>query len=129
MNIKEIFIRGAWENIVSDEKTDWIDNEIENYDEESKDIPCGDLGLILKKMTNAGIDKKLLARFAKIMQFDLLAGLCYYLEDPTIYPEAEKKESFWGLFQTDEYGEIEEQMTGLHELVLSFDPSGKQMKP
>lgn len=126
-DIREIFIKGAWSFVVSDKNVDWLNKFLEPVRDPC--APCADLHLIIEKMMKAGIKAFDIARLVKIMQFHLLSSLCYYLEDPAIYSEAENKSVVWGLFEIDKHLRPKEQLTGLHEMVLSFDPNCNEMRP
>jgi hypothetical protein len=125
MDIKEIFVKGAWSFIVSDETKDFdnpVSDEYGNWENE-------EVQKIVQKMLEVGVDMADISRLAKIMQFQLLSNMCYYLEDPAISELAGQSNFLWGLFSLNEDEEPYEQLTGLHELVLINDPSGNEMRP
>ena len=62
------------------------------------------------------------------MQYELLFSLCYLLEDlGTLEPEV--AELSWRLVRTNPAGDVIGTVDGLHESVLSLDPSGREMRP
>jgi len=63
-----------------------------------------------------------------VMQWELLFGLCYLLDDPGDV-EDEVKDMAWGLFQVDEDGRPIAAISSLHESVLETDPTGREMTP
>ena len=77
MDIKELFLKGCWSFIVSENDTEWVRKHVNSADEYNT-APCGDLGVIIKEMTDLGLNDKIITRFTKIIQFQLLAKLCYF---------------------------------------------------
>jgi hypothetical protein len=127
---REGFVRCVWAGIVSEDDTGWVD-KIAASARADDDSPCGDLGTITKAMLEAGITREQIARFARIMQYDLAFGLCYMLDDPTglISDFAIETTGNWALFRIDQDGNPLEPMYCLHEDLLGRDPTGRQMQP
>lgn len=128
MDIKNAFIQGLWKSIPSDSDVSWVHNLATLP---ASDKPCGDLTDLVRKMISAGISKEDVARFAKITAYDAVFSMCYYLDD---YFDA--KEFFepgfdggWGLFETNEEDLPIAPLGGLHEMLISGDPSGREMRP
>lgn len=122
-----LFLKGAWQNIVKEGDTDWIDAEITGS-LENPDSPYAGIGLSLKKIIDCGIPKSIINELVRGLQAQLLFNLCYLLEDSSVV-EGNEDYAHWTLYQVDEYGEPLEPITGLHESVLETDPTGREMRP
>jgi hypothetical protein len=127
MNPREIILRDVWEYIADEDDLSWIDNVAS---QPADNRPMGDFGEITRRMLAAGISKRDIARFAKINGYEAAFGVLYKLEgdngtddkEPTIY---------WKLQAFDAVTDrpIEAGLGGLHESVLSADPTGREMGP
>lgn len=97
-----------------------------------KNEPLGDFGALTKRMLDCGLSEYDIARFAKIVGYETAFGLAYLLEDPAAgFSSTSNPEKIsWALYRTDGGTEQPvEPLTGLHELVLQMDPSGREMRP
>jgi hypothetical protein len=122
-----LFLRQAWRLLVTEEDDSWIDNAIKQS-ERSPGAPCSGIGPALKHLIAKGIDRQDLTDVVRVMQYEVLFGLCYLLEDPgDIEPEV--ADVCWGLLELDEDGRTGRPICGLHESVLSTDPTGREMRP
>jgi len=75
-----------------------------------------------------GAQKEDITTVVRVKQWELLARLCYLLDDPgDVEPEAQ--DVAWQLFQIDDEGRPTTAITGLHESVLEMDSTGREMKP
>lgn len=85
-------------------------------------------------MLDAGVDASDIARFAQIVGYECAGTFCYHLDDPYasyegIADDGEPKFS-WGLFLVDpDTDEPRERLESLHEMILTADPSGREMRP
>ena len=126
----EIFARGAWTFIPDDADVSWVERVAAL---EGSDAPLGDYGPLVKDMLAKGVAPEAIARFAKIVGYETAFGLCYHLGDPNAsyegFPDADQRIS-WALFQTDPDTDAPtDVMCGVHEVMLSMDPSGLEMRP
>ena len=123
-----MFLRQAWGLVVPDQDQSWIDAQIA-YSAARPDEPFAGVGAALRRLIEAGADRQLLSDVVRGMQAELLSGLCYLLEDPSI-EEAEAAHIGWRLVETDEdYNPTGTPIGGLHESVLETDPTGREMRP
>jgi hypothetical protein len=122
-----LFLRQAWRLVVADADVSWIDREIQ-YSKEKPGLPGAGLGHSLSRLVAAGASREDLSELARNVQFQLLHGLCYQLEDPSI-EEPELNQVAWGLFEIDAEGKAGRPINGLHESVLETDPTGREMRP
>jgi len=122
-----LFLRQAWRLVVADSDVTWIDREI-HQSEQKPNLPGAGLGHALSRLLGAGASREDLTELARTLQWQLLHGMCYQLEDPSI-EEPELKHVAWGLFEIDEEGNAGRSIHGLHESVLETDPTGREMRP
>ena len=122
-----VFLRQAWRQVVDENDSSWIDNVIQNS-ERSPEAPHAGIGHALKKLRALGAEDKDLTDFARGMQAELLFSLCYLLDDPGEIEE-EIADLSWALVEVGPDGNVLHQIGGLHESVLSTDPTGREMRP
>ncbi|MCC6435002.1 MAG: hypothetical protein IT196_08245 [Acidimicrobiales bacterium] len=128
----EVFLRGVWRRIIPCvDDLSWVQRIAALP---AEDEPLGDRGPIIRKMLDAGISEAEIARFAQIIGYETAFGLCCHLEDPIASYEGIPTDGDvvvpWGLFLIDpETGEPCAPLGGLHESMLSMDPSGREMRP
>jgi hypothetical protein len=126
--LRFLFLKGAWENIPNEGDTTWIEREIANA-KANADRPYAGLGHSLARCKAKGVSAEDLNQIARCLRAQMLFSIGYLVDGPTSYPESLAGLS-WGLFQTDEDGKpVGEQVAGLHESVLEFDPTGREMRP
>jgi hypothetical protein len=75
-----------------------------------------------------------LTKIVRVMQWRLLFGLCYLLDDPDHCRDdrriiQEAGDVLWCLFQVDDKGYPVAEIGGLHESVLETEPTGREMRP
>jgi hypothetical protein len=98
----EIFAQAVWKYIPDEEDSSWV-RKISEL--ESSKEPLGDFGPIVEDMLSKGVAPETIARFAKIVGYETAFGICYHL------------------------GETNEGLVGVHEVLLSMDPTGREMRP
>jgi hypothetical protein len=123
-----LFLRQAWKQIIHDDGKSWIDREIRGADRDPNGSYSG-IGLALKRLLASGADQQDLVDIARGAQAAMLFQFCYLLDDPGL-TEPELENFAWGLFEVDENDNpIPPRIGGLHESVLSLDPTGLEMRP
>ena len=126
----EVFLRGVWHSMIPrTDNTAWVERLAALP---ASDEPLGDLGPVVRRMLDAGVTVDDVARFARITGYETAFGLCYHLDDPhASYEDVDDdgEELAWGLFLVDGSGEPTKPVVGLHESILSLDPSGREMRP
>lgn len=125
-----VFLKAAWNAVVSEGSDHWIDNVI-RQSERKPNGPCSGAGTALKRMLAAGISRQDITDLVRAMQYETLFGLCYQLSDSGVveYPSDSLPQVHWSLTQVTEEGERIGEISGLHENVLSLDPTGREMRP
>lgn len=123
-----LFLRQAWERVISEGDDAWIDREMANA-EKHPGQPFAGIGQALSRMETKGVAREDIVDLARGMQARLLFDLCYLLDDPSLL-EPSVENFGWALVQTDEHFEpTTEVIPGLHESVLDTDPTGREMRP
>jgi hypothetical protein len=126
--LRFLFLKNAWSNVALEGETDWIEREIKNA-QSNPSRPYAGLGLVLAQCVDKGVLPQDLNEVARCLQAQMLFSLTYLLDGPSYEPGTLEDVS-WGLFQTDNDGQpIGTQISGLHESVLEFDPTGREMRP
>ncbi len=127
---KLVFLRSAWEHVVTEDDTSWIDPTIQEAERGPRGPGAG-AGPALKRMLAAGASREDITEVVRVRQWEVLAGIAYLLSDPGIveYPSEDLPRVNWTLFEVDEDGEPLHPIDGLHECVLDTEPSGREMRP
>lgn len=121
--IKEI-LKQFWNGVVKESDVQWITKEL---DRKPNFGPCGDLPAILNEMVNKGVDKRQIARFARIMQYQTLFQICCVLNGNL---ESDNPSVSWGLVEVEpKTGRILSELSDLDEQVLQADPEDNEMRP
>ena len=125
-----VFLQAAWQSVVSDGDTSWIDTRIQEAERRPRD-PAAGVGPALKRLLAAGASREDIGEVVRVMQWSILAGLANQLDDPGIveYPSQGMPQVNWTLFEVDEEGQPLHPIGGLHESVLDTDPTGREMRP
>lgn len=130
MEADELFARGVWACIPDEGDVSWVARVAALP---ASDEPLGDFGPLVKEMLDRGVSPHSIARFARIIGYETAFGVCALLDDPQAAYDAAPEvavEWAWGLFRVDpESGKALEPMLGSHEILLSADPSGREMRP
>lgn len=125
-----VFLRTAWQGVVTDGDTTWMDAHIRESERRPRDPGAG-IGPALKRLLAAGVSREDITEVARVMQWGVLASIAYQLSDPGVaqYPNDETPRVNWTLFEVDEHGQPLHPIDGLHESVLDTDPTDREMRP
>ncbi len=131
LRAEEVFVRGVWAGMIPDtQDTSWVERLAA---QEGADRPLGDYGPLVRRMLDAGLTAQEIARFARIVGFEVAFGVCYHLTDPVASHESfgdDTEEVIWELYRVDpETDEPIEPILGMHEILLMADPTGDEMRP
>lgn len=126
--LRFLFLKSAWENIPNEGDTTWIESEILSA-KANPDRPYAGLGLSLARCKDLGVAVEDLNEIARCLRAQMLFSIGYLIDGPAYFPRSLEDVS-WGLFQVNEDGRpMGEQIAGLHESVLEFDSTGREMRP
>jgi hypothetical protein len=107
MATQDEFLDLVWEQINSAMQEHWIENVIRESEKNPK-APFADLGPILQRLLHLGASRRALSLLMRFGAYESAFGLCYLLNDP-------------GIDDND--------VGGLHESLLTADPSGLEGRP
>jgi hypothetical protein len=122
-----VFLRQAWKCVVPPEDASWIDAWIKSAKAQPSGPGAG-AGPALERLLAAGVNRKDIHEVVRVMQWELLFGFCYLLEDPGQL-EPEIADMSWQLMRTNDDGACIGHIGGLHESVLETEPAGREMCP
>ncbi|MGH1502363.1 MAG: hypothetical protein ACRBI6_02295 [Acidimicrobiales bacterium] len=128
-DVVEQFARGIWRSMIPSESPDWV---LRVAELESTDQPLGDYGALVRRMLSAGLTANEIARFARIIGYEVAFGLTYYLGDPLAAASDDDpmEDVCWDFYRVDP--DTDEPLTPLswaHEVLLGLDPTGREMRP
>ncbi len=97
---QEGILRTIWESVVPSEDPDWVER-VAALPVTSE--PLGDYGEVVRSMLRAGVPATTIARLARIVGYEAVFGALYELDG--------------------------EACPGGHEMLLTLDPTGREMRP
>ncbi|TAL80475.1 MAG: hypothetical protein EPN75_07105 [Beijerinckiaceae bacterium] len=118
-----LFLRQAWKLIVSEDDRTWIRDHVST----DRNAPGGAISSALARLLAQGASESDLTTVVRVMQWQLLTGLCYLLDDPGNL-EQEVSSIAWRLFEVDGNEQPIAVLGGLHESVLDTDPTRRGMQ-
>jgi hypothetical protein len=133
MKLRDAILRDVWKYIADEVDVSWVDNVA---GQSADNGPLGDLPEIIRRMLSAGVSKQDIARFAKMNGYEAAFGALYILDGGTLGDDYEisdnaGREIGWHVqafdFETEQ--PIDAGIRGLHESILSADPTGREMRP
>jgi len=126
--LRFLFLKSAWKNIPGEGESAWIARAIDDA-KSNPDRPYAGLGIALAHCKEKGVSDQNLTEIARCLRAQMLFHVCYLIDGPAHMPPALDDVS-WGLFQVNEEGQpVGQQIAGLHESVLEFDPTDREMRP
>ncbi|HYE18606.1 MAG TPA: hypothetical protein VEA69_09190 [Tepidisphaeraceae bacterium] len=128
---RALFLKQAWADVVPEDDHAWMQTGIAAA-ERDPDEPFAGAGRALKRMLASGVDARDITDLVRAMQGELLASICYLLGDagsaraglPEGCPDVK-----WELYEQDDDYNPAAPISCLHEDVLGFDPTGREMRP
>lgn len=125
-----LVLRRMWEHI--DSWKDLSNESIARYIAEAERHPAAyfaDAGLSMKKMIQAGITPDEIGSVARLAAYDATFGTLEVI-DECCDPDANEDMPCWILMEADSECEpTGRQIGGLHEEILSMDPTGREGGP
>ena len=131
----EIFLRGVWTMVPDDQNTDWV-HKIANAKPSRGFV--SDHQRILRRMLEAGVSERDIARLCRIVGFETAQGILNMIDDPgAAYFELKKDPKFQNAREFDWCINVSDASTkedlgrldGVHEEFESLDPTGREMEP
>ncbi len=119
------FAKALWNGVVREDDAEWIDKEIDWAKSRPND-PCVQSGRALAEMLAKGVSRQAITDLVRVFQFSALQHACLILDGSHV---EDVPITDWTLHQVDEAGEPVATIQGLHEVLLSMDPTGREMYP
>ena len=122
------FAKAMW-TVVKDESDDrWIDIEIASSTRRPDD-PYSAAGPALSEMLAKGVSREAIVDLVRTFQCETLFHVASLIDGAIDAADADVPVTDWSLVQLDEAGEPIAVIDGLHEVLLEFDPTGREMRP
>ena len=125
-----LFSLAVWTLIPDEEDLSWVDRVTKSPRTTTAggDYQGSDYGALVQKMLDHGISKYEVARFAKIVGYNVAQQMCCCLADSTIIDEDSLPERLeWGLYKTE--NNVPTKRIDLDWELADLDPSRRSMKP
>lgn len=119
------FAKALWKGVMSEKDDGWIDQEIEWAKSRPLD-PCVQSGAALEEMLAKGVSREAIIDLVRVFQYSALYHACSILDRSRV---EDVPITDWMLHQVDESGNPVATIQGLHEVLLSMDPTGREMYP
>ena len=119
------FAKALWEGVIEENDNSWIEADIERA-KSMPTAPCAQSGQALEEMLAKGVSLQSITDLVRVYQFNSLYHACSLLDGSRV---VDAPINSWALHQTDENGESVATIQGLHEVLLSLDPTGREMRP
>jgi hypothetical protein len=127
--LRFLFLKSAWHYVTAEGDDSWIDEEI-RLGRNRPQAPFAGLGQTLEKLRGQGVADEDLTTIARCLQAQMIFSLGYLVDSGPSEQTEEIKDVTWGLFQVDDNGDpFGPAISCLHESVLEFDPTGREMRP
>jgi hypothetical protein len=118
------FVKSLWAGVVAEDDTSWIDEEI-RWSTERPDSPCAPAGIAITEMLARGVSRDTIIDLVRVAQYEVLHHACVIIDGARIEDVPTHN---WLLFQTDDDENPTEGLSGVHEILLGLDPTGREMR-
>jgi hypothetical protein len=125
-----LVLRHLWRDLIDSlrEDTSWIQAMVEDAENDPAG-PFADAGMALKRLMAAGADLKDIGTVARFVAYEAVFGTLTTI-DEGYDPELDEDGPGWALVELDAEGNpTGRSVGGLHESLLSLDPSGREGRP
>jgi hypothetical protein len=119
------FARAMWACVVDEEDDRWIDQQIEWAKDRPND-PCAQIGPALSEMLSRGVSRRAIVDLVRVIQYGALYHAASLIDGSR---QEDVPIRNWALFQGDDDDHLVAVIQGLHEVLLSLDPTGREMRP
>jgi hypothetical protein len=121
------FAKALWHGVIREDDESWIDIEVEWANKNrNSNAPCTQMGSALREMISKGVSRSAINDLVRVVQYLALFHASSILDGSRLenVPVTD-----WTLHQVDETGNPVAVIQGLHEVLLSMDPTGREMRP
>jgi hypothetical protein len=119
------FAKALWNGVMPEDDQGWIDQEIQWAKSRPRD-PCAQSGPALEEMLAKGVSRQSITDLVRVFTYAALYHACSILDGSRV---EDVPITDWTLHQVDEAGNPVAIIQGLHEVLLSMDPTGREMRP
>jgi hypothetical protein len=119
------FARAMWACVADEDDDRWIDQEIE-WSKHRPNDPCAQIGPALAEMLSKGVSRRAITDLVRVIQYGALYHVASLI-DGAIQEDVPIRR--WRLYQVNEDDHLVANIGGLHEVLLSLDPTGREMRP
>lgn len=119
------FLKAISAQWLREDAFDWVDDAVKQISHQPDD-PGAQLPAALQEMLDKGVSKEAIVDLVRVIQFDTLFHVCSVIDGSI---DTDTPVSDWALYETDEDDNPIDTIGGLHESLLEFDPSDKEMRP
>lgn len=119
------FAKALWNGVTPEDGGEWIDQEIE-WARSRPHNPCAQSGPALAEMLSKGVSRQAITDLVRVFQYSALYHACSLLDGSHV---EDVPITDWTLHQVDDDGKPIAIIQGLHEVFLSMDPTGREMRP
>ena len=119
------FAKALWNGVMPENDDKWIDQEI-GWAKSRPSDPCAQSGPALEEMLAKGVSREAIVDRVSVFQYRALYHACSILDGSRV---EDVPITDWSLHQVDEKGKNVAIIQGLHEVLLSLDPTGCEMRP
>jgi hypothetical protein len=115
-------ISAAW---LPETATNWVEAQIHSTPAISP-YPGAQLSTVVQEMVTKGVRPESIVDLVRVIQFEALFHVCQTLD---IGNEVDTSLVDWALFEVDKQGQPTRVIDALHESLLEFDPSRRELFP
>ena len=119
------FAKALWNGMIREDDDKWIEQEIEWAKSRPRD-PCAQSGPALAQMLAKGVSRQAITDLVRVFQYSAIHHACSILDRSRT---EDVPVTDWTLHQVDKDGKPVASIQGLHEVLLSLDPSLREMRP
>ena len=119
------FLKAISTDWLPETATDWVEAQLHSTPATSP-YPGAQLPAVVQEMVTKGVRPESIIDLVRVIQFEVLFHVCQTLD---IGNEVDAPLADWALFEVDEQGQPTRVIDALHESLLEFDPSGRELRP
>jgi hypothetical protein len=119
------FCKSLWQVVKDEKDATWIEREIATSTRFPND-PGAQIGPALAEMKAKGVSTKAIIDLARVLQYEALYHACSILDHSR---KEDVPTHHWRLYVEDENRAPQRPLHGVHEVLLSLDPTGREMRP
>jgi hypothetical protein len=119
------FAKAMWACVADEDNDRWIDQEME-WPKHRPNDPCAQIGPALAEMLSKGVSRRAITDLVRVIQYGTLYHVASLIDGSR---QEDVPIQHWTLYQVDDDDHLVAVIQGLHEVLLSLDPTGREMCP